>query len=159
MSLLNTQNFLFLLLLLSACINSEQVQSQNPSAMSDFKLSHYRWENRLLLIFAPNTQNADYQQQIEQLNKTPEELIDRNLLIFHFLNEGESFGAKQKINAQSRKSVQEKYKINPQAFTLLLIGKDGGVKLRKNQFTKPIDIFALIDTMPMRQSEMRRKKK
>ena len=41
-------------------------------------------------------------------------------------------------------------------FTLLLVGKDGGVKLRRHAVTSPAEIAALIDTMPMRQEEMRR---
>ena len=39
----------------------------------------------------------------------------------------------------------------------ILVGKDGGVKLRQNAQVKLNDIFALIDAMPMRQEEMRQK--
>ena len=38
-------------------------------------------------------------------------------------------------------------------FTLILIVKDGGVKLRGEHRAKPQDIFALIDSMPMRRRE------
>jgi hypothetical protein len=40
---------------------------------------------------------------------------------------------------------------------VLLIGKDGGIKLKEPFSVQPIRIFDLIDSMPMRQSEMRRK--
>ena len=42
------------------------------------------------------------------------------------------------------------------AFELLLVGRDGGVKLRRDAPVAASEITALIDTMPMRQAEMRR---
>ncbi len=44
----------------------------------------------------------------------------------------------------------------PATFTVLLIGKDGGIKLRRNTPVPATDLTALIDTMPMRRDEMRR---
>ena len=45
---------------------------------------------------------------------------------------------------------------DPQAaFEVLLLGRDGGVKLRRTKPVAASEITALIDTMPMRQSEMR----
>ncbi len=41
-------------------------------------------------------------------------------------------------------------------FEVLLVGKDGGVKLRRDTPVPVADINSLIDSMPMRQSEMRR---
>ena len=42
------------------------------------------------------------------------------------------------------------------AFEVLLVGKDGEVKLRRGKPVAVSEITALIDTMPMRQNEMRR---
>ena len=42
------------------------------------------------------------------------------------------------------------------AFEVLLVGKDGEVKLRREKLVAASEITALIDTMPMRQNEMRR---
>jgi hypothetical protein len=36
----------------------------------------------------------------------------------------------------------------------LLIGKDGGIKYESNQYVSLIQLFELIDSMPMRQDEM-----
>jgi hypothetical protein len=44
-------------------------------------------------------------------------------------------------------------------FAVILMGKDGGIKLRRQSQTKLTDIFALIDAMPMRREEMRQKRK
>ena len=40
-------------------------------------------------------------------------------------------------------------------FEVLLIGLDGTEKLRKNTLLKRHDLFAIIDRMPMRKSEIR----
>ena len=41
--------------------------------------------------------------------------------------------------------------------TNVLIGKDGGVKLRQEELVRPAELFALIDSMPMRKHEMGRR--
>lgn len=41
-------------------------------------------------------------------------------------------------------------------FAVLLVGKDGGVKFRSARPVRAEELFALIDTMPMRRQEMRR---
>ncbi len=43
-------------------------------------------------------------------------------------------------------------------FTLILIGRDAGEKYRSSELTTSAQIFALIDAMPMRKAEVRRKK-
>ena len=40
-------------------------------------------------------------------------------------------------------------------FTFLLIGKDGGEKYRRESGIDLQDVFRLIDSMPMRQQEMK----
>ena len=46
--------------------------------------------------------------------------------------------------------------IDAGAFVVLLVGKDGTVKLSKNTIVPMDDIYALIDKMPMRQREIQR---
>ena len=43
-------------------------------------------------------------------------------------------------------------------FEVILVGKDGGVKLRREEPVAASELTALIDTMPMRQSEMGRRR-
>lgn len=53
--------------------------------------------------------------------------------------------------------LQSRYKVARNAFTVLLIGKDGGIKLRSVEPVRPERLFAIIDAMPMRQEEMHRR--
>jgi hypothetical protein len=59
-------------------------------------------------------------------------------------------------------SDQQKYLkqfgVMEEEFRVMLIGKDGGVKLNSEQPVTVNQIFELIDSMPMRHHEMRQKK-
>jgi hypothetical protein len=55
------------------------------------------------------------------------------------------------------KALRARYQVEAgSSFTALLIGKDGGVKWREQRPADPSELFALIDTMPMRRQEMSR---
>lgn len=51
------------------------------------------------------------------------------------------------------------YKINQKLFTLLLIGKDGGIKYSSNKTINSAKLYSLIDQMPMRKQEMKKQDK
>ena len=63
----------------------------------------------------------------------------------------------QAITPEAARRDRPELGVEPQTtFELLLVGKDGGVKLRRDRPIAGSEITALIDTMPMRQSEIRR---
>ena len=101
------------------------------------ELHQYRWQNRVILI-SGDTASSIYLKQIQLLNleKLKEPLAERKLLII--TNE---------LNAKG------------EDFNIKLIGLDGGEKLNCNDFINPQIILDLIDSMPMRISEMKRKAK
>ena len=45
------------------------------------------------------------------------------------------------------------YGLDQNSFSVLLIGKDGGEKYRTSEIPDLAEMFALIDTMPMRRAE------
>ena len=49
--------------------------------------------------------------------------------------------------------------MKPDAFAVRLVGKDGGVKRSSDAIVDPAALYALIDSMPMRQREMRARTK
>ena len=53
--------------------------------------------------------------------------------------------------------LREVYGALPHEFRVVLVGKDGGVKLRQEEPISAADLFALIDSMPMRKQEMRQR--
>jgi hypothetical protein len=78
-------------------------------------------------------------------------------LVFHIPESGETRLGNLPLSEGSGNYLREKFSVNSGTFTFLLIGKDGGVKLGKEGRVKLQDIFSLIDSMPMRQREMREK--
>ncbi len=58
--------------------------------------------------------------------------------------------------AADQTRLRRRYDVPPDAFAALLIGKDGGVKLRSTAPLTAGTLFGTIDAMPMRQAEMRR---
>lgn len=79
------------------------------------------------------------------------------MIVHLVLEEGNSFVRDLPLGEQAVWQLQEKFEIDPANFVLILVGKDGGVKLRKEEYTLMSDIFDLIDSMPMRKQEMKKK--
>ena len=52
--------------------------------------------------------------------------------------------------------LRRRYDVAPEGFAVLLIGRDGGVKLRSGTPLTTGTLFDAIDAMPMRQAEMGR---
>lgn len=105
-------------------------------------LSQYRWKHRILIIFAPEASHEAYRVFDESLTRRSEDVLDRNLIVFRVFEDGEG------------QDLRRRFRPKPGGFTLILIGKDGGVKLRGEHGADLQDIFDLIDSMPMRKAEM-----
>lgn len=117
-------------------------------------LEQYRWGNRLILLFAPSSENAVLKAQLERLVSHEEELEDRDLKIFQ-LFEASGLLEGQELSEEGVRAVRAQFKAPLDSFLFVLIGKDGGVKRRSAEFISVEDLFAQIDSMPMRQREMR----
>lgn len=113
-------------------------------------LDSYQWKNRLLLVFAPSENNAEYQQQMQLFQGQKANFAERNLLIIELLTEGSS-----SVDAQEATKIRERFKVNPKEFRIVLVGKDGTAKRREQSPVSPQSIFETIDAMPMRRQEMR----
>lgn len=131
---------LFGFLLLSA--------NQNP-------LEGYRWKNRIIIISAP-TENMALRNQIFSLNEAKDEMQDRDLKILQLINGSGHLDNLDSLDEASVQIIRKKHGIKEDEFELLLIGKDGTVKLRRNAYVSPQILFDLIDSMPMRRSEMKK---
>ncbi|KJZ22232.1 hypothetical protein TW83_18750 [Paracoccus sp. S4493] len=96
-------------------------------------LAALRWQARPVVVLGPEAQVA---RQIADLQAHAEQLAEREVVI---LTDGPGADALR----------------DGQGFQVLLIGKDGGIKMRSARPVAAEDILSLIDSMPMRQQEMR----
>ena len=110
-----------------------------PKELQGIELSRYLWKNRIILTFADDEDHPDLIKLKVEMKENSCEILNRDLLHFHFSNDGKT-GNHTTTNDQS--------------FRILLIGKDGGIKYESNQYVSLIQLFKLIDSMPMRQDEM-----
>ncbi len=120
-------------------------------------LSAYRWKHRLLLIFAPNGTDPRLVAFEERTDARKEDMQDRDLLTFRILETGSSGRPDMPMTSDDVEALRRRYNAAPGRFTVILIGKDGGVKLVQEERVSLQAIFDLIDTMPMRRREMRQK--
>ena len=119
-------------------------------------LSEYRWENRILLLIADEIENEDVDQQISEIRTNTKQLEERKLVTF-LLTKEKSYMGYSFEELLSNPSLYKKYKVTKAPFEMVLIGLDGGVKERYTAYQPLEDIFTLIDGMPMRRAELRKK--
>lgn len=137
---------LLTLLLTQACAQS------TPDAM----LSAHRWQHRLLLLFAPSADHdlLRHQQQLAQAAAIG--YADRDVRIYQITPQGGKQPDGTAIEAAAARAFFDRYEVPKDQFAALLIGKDGGEKLRQTGELMPTErLFGVIDAMPMRQREMR----
>ncbi len=120
-------------------------------------LSQFQWKNRLLFLFAPNRSHPLFEVLQKSIGAQQAEVADRDLVIFEILESGTSRMDTSDLDPQVAHSLRDKFDVSPSQFALILVGKDGSVKLNRQEQTQLEDIFALIDAMPMRMQEMRQK--
>jgi hypothetical protein len=118
-------------------------------------LAGYRWKNRLLLIFSPTRSNPNFATFNQDLMRRSLEVDDRDLIVFRILEEGPSQRGKKPLAPEDAENLRRRFGARPGVFTVILIGKDGGVKMVREDHAELQEIFDLIDSMPMRQREMR----
>jgi hypothetical protein len=120
-------------------------------------LEIYRWKNRLVLICAPSRDSAPYRRQQRLMAGQQEAMEDRDIVVIELLMTGQSRIGPSPLTMSQQLRIREDYAVPGDGFQFILVGKDGGVKLKAGQPVKPEDFFELIDSMPMRREEIRRR--
>ena len=111
-------------------------------------LKAWQWKKRVVLLGAPSTQQADFVRQKALLAKEEAGLRERDIQVMevHY----------DQLDETDMIFLRENLFIPTNAFTVVLIGKDGGVKVRQSLPLSTGDLFSTIDAMPMRRQEMRK---
>ncbi len=129
--------------------------TQNIKAQS---LEDFQWKNRILLLVDTGQDTEALQSQLDELTSDKQALKERDLVIFRVTPDAVYFldGSLSKLKANK---IFEKCGLDFDFKGTLLLGKDGGVKLKKPFEVPAQAIFDLIDSMPMRRAEMRTSEK
>ncbi len=119
-----------------------------PTALNAQELGNFRWQYRILLLMDPND-SPDCEEQLNSLRSYTAAMQERDILLF-------VFDGKALLDQNGKKSPIGINEIPSPSFEgVILIGKDGGVKLKKKFPVNPEFIFERVDAMPMRKAEVR----
>jgi len=111
-----------------------------PALAEDDPIAAYKWEARPVIIFADSEKDPRFQRQVSNLSSRPDDMTERDVVIL--------LDTDPNANSALRK------KFRPRDFQILLIGKDGQIKLRRPHPITAEDLNRQIDRMPMRRREM-----
>lgn len=125
----------------------------------DFDLHAYQWKNRIILIFAPSSDSDAYERQMRKFEGQENGILDRDLIILQLFENGEGRAGDTSLSEWVAPRMRRQFDVEAGEFSIILIGKDGTVKLRSTVPVSVSEIFSMIDAMPMRQQEMRWKGK
>jgi len=118
-------------------------------------LEEYLWQKRLVLVFAPAADDAHLKAQNDILAGSPDELKERDIVIWRFIHQTSVQKDKKYMPHLSTDPFYKEFGVRRDEFRVLLIGKDGDIKFEANEPATVQTLFGLIDAMPMRQREMR----
>lgn len=110
-------------------------------ASANGSLSDYLWTHRPIIVFADSPNDPNFIEQMDLLDQGAEELAERDVVVLTDTDPS----ARSELRTELR----------PRGFVIVLVGKDGGVKLRKAAPWDVRELSRVIDKMPMRQQEMR----
>ena len=117
---------------------------------------------RPLLVFAPALDDPHLVEQLNQLKAEPIALKSRDLLYVPIVPEGHnqpipsSRVPTARLSEDELAAMRHHFKVDPADFLVILIGKDGEEKLSSRTPVTAERLKALMDSMPMRKSEMQK---
>lgn len=115
-------------------------------------LEPFKWKNRILLVFADSQNKITEQMQLWKDHQKG--LDDRDLVIFQFHNNLGKAPNNIVLKAKQVNWFYDEFVEKPVNFKVILIGKDGSIKLEQSNYLSKEKLFSTIDAMPMRQREM-----
>jgi hypothetical protein len=138
-----------------ALVGAFSIATLGAAQPSEMDFEQFKWKKRLLLVFAAQSDDPLFAALQREISTRRNEVEDRDLVIFEILEVGASRTNGAELDPRTADSLRKRFDASPRSFALILVGKDGGVKLRRSDFNGLEEIFRLIDSMPMRQDEMR----
>ena len=133
-----------------------------PADSIDFRVENHRWEHRLVFVFAPDDTSEAVVRQDEAFAGHDAGFRERDLLLLTVTGSDRgtyrpipSAGPQPLTEAAARR-LRERFDVAPDAFRVVLMGKDGTEKRRDAEPVPARSLFDTIDAMPMRQREMRK---
>ena len=122
------------------------------------RLEAHRWNDRVIVVHDGGRPAKWVERQVQALRTHRAANAERDIVVYVCRRGAceRSGGAKPVLAPFTSEALARHFRL--ERSTVLLVGKDGGVKLRRHRFTDVDEIHRQIDAMPMRQMEMRRRR-
>lgn len=117
------------------------VSAQDTLSASHVSIDDYLWTHRPVIVFADSPADPRFIEQMRLLDVGVADLTDRDVVVI--------------IDTDPLAVSDLRQSLRPRGFSLVLIGKDGRVKLRKPLPWDTRELGRVIDKMPMRQQELK----
>jgi hypothetical protein len=130
--------FLGVFLMITGSSSSLSSETKDP-------LAPYRWRSRLVVIFGASPDDPRVIDQRRVIGHMGADARERDLAVVEFLG-----------SVATAQAMRAKLHVPRDGFQAVLIGKDGGPKLSSSEPIAASKLIETIDTMPMRQQEMRK---
>ena len=124
-----------------AAAQAAETPELEPIPAADVSLADFLWLKRPIVVFADSPNDPAFQTQLRYLAEDPGELIKRDVVILTDTD--------PTTLSEARKTLR------PRGFSMVLLDKDGAVKLRKPLPWSVREIIHAIDKFPLRQQEIR----
>lgn len=145
-----------LLTLAASGVLASGVLGATTAAAQSSLRDKYRWKRRLVLVFAPVRPHPNLAVQRERLKAAADGLADRDMTVIEIVQDTVFLNGKLTLELNA-KALRQEFDISIVEFSVILIGKDGGEKLRRDEPLSVERLFEVVDAMPMRQQEMRQR--
>ena len=125
-------------------------------------LKTHQWENRILIVKTNDASSTKFQTQLKEFRQAAKEMIERKFVMYAIMEDEYTYinyksltlNNVGKTSGKLAKTLNKK-----EEFEVILIGLDGGIKLRETEVMIRTVLFNKVDSMPMRRSELRKKQK
>lgn len=141
---------LFVLLTASSLSTSLSAQTERETDISDFK-----WKNRVLLIFSPNSTHTNFNSTLRMIKDHQEGFEEKDLVFYEIIENSGNYDSDHLLRDEDATKLRDRFNIDPSEFRIILTGKDGGSKYKSDEFIRHKKLFEIIDEMPMRRLEMK----
>lgn len=108
---------------------------------TEVDLDTYLWTNRVLVVFADTPADPRYIKQMQMIEERPRDLLERDVVVL--------------TDTEPKPRTDVRKDLRPRGFALVLVDKDGVVKLRKPSPWSTREIARSIDKTPLRRQEIR----
>ena len=129
-----------------------KIDETNAAYAAVASLEQFQWKNRVFVVVSDqNNSRAARQENLLLADRTA--LEERDIVIVKLVGSSikSLFGGGHALNGQALRQELETPDIGE--FAAFLVGKDGTVKLKVSEPISAGELFAIIDSMPVRATE------